>query len=686
MIRRLTIIFLSMISIIASAQTSDEGATYVGQLLEEMAADGKLTEDFEEDAAELIALTEDKIDLNKATIDQLRKLIFLSEEQIETLLTHRDRLGPYVSDVELITLPHFKQKDVDRLLHFARVVPTNATVTRYKRAKLNVIARAQRTFPEMKGFKAKNDTTPSPYLGTPYRSLLRISGSIGEDWKGGIVAESDAGEPMFSHGITATDFLSGYAAYAPRNKFIRKAIIGHYSARYGQGLGMWTGFSADMSSVQSSIMKNGTGVSGNLSASESGYLRGAAIALGTTEWRLDAYGSHTDNDASLVTLNDTIDEQTYATTIQTDGYHRTKSELAGRNNFQQMIFGGYAQRTMMRLNIGLGYNYWHGSMPIGNKGEIYKMFYPSGKTLSTAHADYRYRISNVLLYGEIAYQTSGAIAGMQGIDVNLNGGSLTIAYRNFSREYYTIYQNPFSKSSNPGGESGLYVGMAFSPISHLEVLTNVNVYSNRWLQYQKPAPTHGYKARATFNYSIDRKNSLSLKIRHDDYEDSDLDNRSIIEETKRTGIKVTWTSTPIGIVRFKTTVEDVRFRQDNRKSNGYWISEDVTLKRLDDKASIALQVAHFDTDDYYSRIYATQPDVLYSMTMPSYSGRGIAAIGNGHLDLTDFLDMWLWGSYVRYYDRESIGSSYNTIDSRHKIDVKLQFRLKLNYRKAKTTI
>lgn len=684
--RWLTVIALCTAFVCATAQNNEDGTSYVNQLLEEMATDGVLTEDFTEDASELISLTEDKLDINTATLEQLRKLFFLSEQQIETIVSHRDRLGPYMSDVELLTLPSFRRKDVMRLLHFAEVIPTNKKVKRYSKAKLNIIARAQRTFPKMKGFIAKNDTTPAAFLGSEYKTLLRISGTIGEDWKGGIVAESDAGEPMFSHGITATDFLSGYASYTPRDKFIRKAILGHYSARYGQGLGLWTGFSADMSSVQSSIMRNGTGVSGNLSASESGYLRGAAIALGNTDWRFDLYGSHTDNDVSVVTLVDTTDERSYASTIQTDGYHRTASELAGRNNFQQMLFGGYVQRTMMRTNIGLGYNHWQGSMPLGNKGELYKLYYPSGKTLGTAHADYKLRQGQVALYGELAYQTTGAWAGMQGIDINLNGGSLTIAYRNFSNKYYAINQNPFSKSGNPSGETGLYLGMVFTPLSHLEVLANVNVYRNRWLQYQKPAPTHGYKARATFNYNIDRRNTLSLKIRHDNYEDSDLDNRTQIEDTKRTGVKFTWATAPNASLKFKTTIEDVRYRQDNRKSDGFWASEDVTVKIHEDKASISFQLAHFDTDDYYSRIYATQPDVLYSMTMPSYSGRGVATIGNGHVELTDFLDMWLWGSYVRYYDRESIGSSYNTIDSRHKIDVKLQFRVKLNYRKARMTI
>jgi len=686
MFRQYFIILFSLIFVSVSAQNNDDGTSYVNQLLEEMAEDGSLTEDYAEDAAELISLAEEKLDLNTATLEQLRKLFFLSERQIQTILVHRDRLGPFMSDVELLTLPRFKRKDVMRLLHFAQVVPTTNTVRRYNKAKLDVIARTQRTFPQMKGFKAKNDTTPAAFLGSEYKSLLRISGTIGDYWKGGLVAESDAGEPMFSHGISTTDFLSGYLSYIPKNKFIRKAILGHYSARYGQGLGIWTGFSADMSSVQSSIMRNGNGVSGNLSASESGYLRGAAVALGNYDWRIDVFGSHTDNDVSVVNIADTADERSYATTIQTDGYHRTASELAGRNNYQQILCGGYAQRTMMHLNFGLGYNYWHGSMPLGNKGELYKIFYPSGKSRSTTHADYRYRQGHIALYGELAYQTTDALAGMQGIDVNLEGGSFTVAYRKFSKRYYTINQNPFSKSGNPSGESGFYLGMAFSPLSHLEVLANVNVYKNDWLQYQKPAPTKGFKARATFNYSLDRENALSLKIRHDNYEDSDLDDRTLIEDTKRTGIKFSWTSSPSSIIRFKTTVEDVKYRQDNRKSNGFWASEDITLKRLDEKASLSIQLAHFDTDDYYSRIYATQPDVLYSMTMPSYSGRGIVAIGNGHLDLTDFIDMWLWGSYVRYYDRESIGSSYNTIDSRHKIDVKLQFRVKLNYRKARMTI
>ena len=682
--KHISIIIFALLTVSTIAYTQDSYATaMVNQILEEMAADGTLTEEFEEEAANLIALAEEKINLNTCTYEQLACLFFLTDKQRENIIWNRERFGPYYSDIELITLPDFSLSDVQKLLTFAYVNEHDGSKLEPRTARLDILGRVQRSFPKAKGFKSKNDSIGSPYLGTPYKTLMRINGSIGKTIKGGLVAESDVGEPMFSHGISTFDFVSGFLSVKPQNKFLRKLIVGHYSAHFGQGLGLWTGFSVDMSSVQSSIAKFGDGINGTMSASESGYLRGGAMQFGNKKFTLDIFASHTDNDATTYV---DIDSTLYSTTIQTDGYHRTVSELAGRNNFQQILYGGYFRYTSHNWSVAAGFNQWNGSTTIGNSGEIYKLYYPTYQNLGTVHTDYRCYIKKCMIYGEVAFQTAETFAGMQAIDIDLgNGNSMTVGYRKFGRKYYNFYQRPFSRATHPGGETGTYISILLSPFAHTQVLANVNIYHNEWLQYQKPAPTSGYKARINLTYSFNDKNNFSLRYRNDNYEDSDLDNRVFIERTQRNSFKLVWTSQPIDNIRFKTTIENVHFRQDNRKSNGFWAGEEITLTSNENKASLSVLLAHFDTDDYYSRIYASQPDVLYSMSMPSYYGTGVLAIAKGKLTIARFVDLWLWSSYVKYYDRTTIGSSYNEIDSSHKIDTKLQIRFKLRYWKRRNS-
>ena len=661
-----------------------EATAIVAQILEEMSADGTLTEDFEDEAAELVALASDKIDLNTASYEQISKIFFLTEKQKETLISKRERFGPYRSDVELITLPYFSISDVERLLHFASVEKSIAEVAKPTTAQIGIVSRIERTYPTLRGFKAPNDTTHAPFWGDKYKKLLRINASLGEKLSGGLVAESDAGEPMFSHGISVTDFLSGYLLYRPRKKFVRKLIVGHYSAQFGQGLGLWTGFSADMSSFQASIMRSAMGLNGNMSASESGYLRGAAVAMGNERITIDLFFSLTDGDASLVALADSSATEYYASNIQTSGYHRTTSELSKRNNFQQMLAGGYLKRTWKNLNVGVGFNQWRGSMPIGNQGELYKLFYPTSQNIGNVHADYRLVCKSLMAYGEVDYQSVGAWAAMQGIDVDLgNGNMLTLAGRTFGKRYYSLYQNPFSIATRQGGESGVYIGLQLYPFSRISVNANVNVFHHSWLLYQRYAPTNGYKGRITIARTFSQNNIISLRFRIDDRDDASATNNRQIERMRRTSLKLVYRFKTISNISFRTEAEKIHFKQADQRSDGFWIAEEVSAHALSNCISAHVQLAHFDAQSYDSRIFATQPDVLYSMSMPSYIGRGVLGIASVCISPMSAVDIWLWCRHVKYFDRDVISSGNTQIDASHKTDVKLQARIKLRYWRAK---
>ncbi len=678
-----TLIILLLGYVAAYAQ--DESATdVVAHILEEMSENGTLTEDFESEAAELVAFASDKLDVNTVTTEQINKLFFLSEKQKEIIVQRREQYGPYRSESELVTLPYFSYADVERLLYFVSVGKSNAEPIRAYTAHLNIVLRGERTFPDMRGLQSKNDTIPAAFLGDRYKKLLRINAAVGEKLVGGLVAESDVGEPMFSHGVSTTDFLSGFLSYIPNKKFVRKVIIGHYSARFGQGLGMWTGFSPDMSAFQTSLMRSGTGLSGNMSASESGYLRGVAVAMGNSHISIDAFFSHTDGDASIIEMNDTLSSEYYASTIQTSGYHRTMSELSKRNNFQQMVGGAYLRYTNMNLSVSGGFNIWHGSMPIGNKGELYKLFYPTSQNICIGHIDYRYVFRKLTLYGEVAYQSTKAFAAMQGLDVDLgSGNSLTLAYRSFAKSYYALYQNPYSVSNQPGGESGVYMGVYLLPFVHTSVSANVNVFYNSWLRYQKMSPTNGYKGRITIAHNFSRNNTLSVRFRIDNRDDASSTNNKQIERVQRTSVKLSYNHRTNYRISFRTVAEKVKYKQDSERANGFWLSEDVAAKLFDNKLSVDLQLAHFDAQSYDSRIFATQPDVLYSMSMPTYIGRGALGIASVCWSPLPLIDVWLWGRYVKYYDRDIIGSGNNQIDASHKIDVKLQTRIKFRYWKKR---
>lgn len=663
-------------SITATWAQNKEAEVMIGDMLEEMAVDEKLSDDGMEAASMTVSSWAQPLDINKATRADLNRLFFLTPTQIEGILKRREQVTQFVTPQEFLTIPGFSEKDVERLFLFAQIGDINPQASRNSYWKQDAVLRLHRIFPKQKGYK-KRDTADAPYLGDPYRILFRVNGSVGREWNYGYVMEKDAGEPMFGKGTTLTDFVSGFVVYKPQKSVVRQVILGHFAAQYGQGLGMWAGFSSDGSATQNSIHRRARGLISTMSSSEFGYLRGGGISLGHGNIHGDVYLSVMDGDATPLV---DADGNTFFSSIRSDGQHRTESEYRTRKNLTQHTLGTYLTYKKKNTHIAAGYHTWHGSMPWGRDGQAYRAFLPEGKWINTFHTDYFYASSRVALYGELVYQDMKTLAGMQGIDVSLgNGNSATVAFRKFGKKYYPINQNPHSVTARPGGETGFYAAITLVPVSKLTIQGKVDIYKNAWIQMTKPFLTDGYKSRITLSYLLPAKNTLTLKVKHDNREDGEAEDRTLITDKKRTSARLAWSSQQMEWLFLRTSIEQVHTSENGANtSDGFWIAQEARFSFEKPNIDLAMMFAHFDTDDYDSRVYTYQPDVLYSMSTPSYSGKGVNALASFKYGITRGVNLYLWGNYTKYYHQQTIGSGNGEIDGSHRFEAKVQLQVKLN--------
>jgi hypothetical protein len=100
------------------------------------------------------------------------------------------------------------------------------------------------------------------------------------------------------------------------------------------------------------------------------------------------------------------------------------------------------------------------------------------------------------------------------------------------------------------------------------------------------------------------------------------------------------------------------------------------------KGNIA--VAIFETDDYDSRIYAYEPDLLYNFSLPAYFGSGIHYYINLQKDFSRLmgrrpnhfrLSGWLKWGQTFYPGSASIGSGLDEIPGNRKSEIKAQVLL-----------
>jgi len=73
---------------------------------------------------------------------------------------------------------------------------------------------------------------------------------------------------------------------------------------------------------------------------------------------------------------------------------------------------------------------------------------------------------------------------------------------------------------------------------------------------------------------------------------------------------------------FVSRLEYNHFSKDGESSQGYMLFQDVKYKPIGKNYSFTMRYSIFDTDDFDSRIYAYENDVLYEFSIPFYYGSG----------------------------------------------------------------
>ena len=123
-------------------------------------------------------------------------------------------------------------------------------------------------------------------------------------------------------------------------------------------------------------------------------------------------------------------------------------------------------------------------------------------------------------------------------------------------------------------------------------------------------------------------------------------------------------------------VENSFFKADE-KENGILVFQDVKFSPTTIPINLSARFAWFFTESYNSRIYAYEDDLLYTFSVPAFSGKGFRGYLNLKYSLGEKMDFWFKVGHTLYKDRETISSGYNEISGKNKTEVKFQFRLKI---------
>lgn len=630
-----------------------------------------ITEDLEE-------LAETPLNINQATAQDLSRLHLLDEIQIQKLLDYRKNFGPFYSIFEMNRIDGFSPGLLNRIEPFIWFGPEEKEperlADRIKYGKHQVLARSMATIQKPAGYKEKTDGT-IPFEGDRFRHYTRYRFQSHDNISVGFTAEKDPGEAFLAgsnrHGF---DFCSGHFSVKV-SPTIQNITIGDFLVRSGQGLVLWQGFSTGKSLNTLAVSKTGQGIRPFTSTDENLFFRGAATSLNFGKATIGLFYSQKNDDANLVFSGSSA---SHFSSLQISGYHRTESEIADEKSVKHTNMGVVANWNFAFLKIGSTFLYQQFELPFIRSDQLYNRFRFSGKENFTAGADYLFSKGKYQLFGEAAISKSKGKAVVQGAVARLHDQvSVSALFRHLGKNFHGHWASPFAESSSAANESGFYLGAKVLPVKFVTLSAYSDFYRSGWVGYTTAGPSVGRDVSAQADFRFSKKCNFYFRYKNEEKDRKQTEGERVVnrpEQTQKARFHLQFQ--PSEKVTLKTRAELVCY-EGAMKENGILLFQDVQFTPVYVPLNLSARVSWFSTAGYNSRIYAFENDLLYTFSVPAFSGKGIRTYLNMKYTISKHLDCWLKLGNTFQYDRETISSGYSEINGKNKTEIKIQVRLKL---------
>ncbi len=679
--KRCILIFLSLIvSIYSGEGQSLEAEEWIESILANQDEDADL--DLNTILEQINTYLDRPFDLNKISRSELEELFFLSELEINAILDHRREHGDFLDILELQSVEGLPIDKVRLLAGLSKVGGLTQPILNQgilRDQKHEIYLKWRRVLEEQKGYAA---STENPYLGDPNKLYVRYKYTAGKKVQIGLTAEKDSGEEFFKGSNSqGFDYYSGHLRISKPLSFVNSVVLGDYSISLGQGLVAAMGFGTGKSTQVMRVKNRTKALRPYTSVNEFNFMRGAAIDLRLSEnMDLVAFASYQDRDANffLDTVNNNI--FTLYTSIPSDGFHRTESEIRKEKQLGFTDAGATLRYKKEALNINANFLYSTFGSGLNTEPRLYQLFSALQQTYLNGSIDYSYIYKNFNFFGEIAADKEGDFALLNGVIVGLDKSfEMALVHRSIARDYQTVYANSFTESSTARNEEGIYASGILRLNKSLQLQGYADLFRFPWLRFRVDSPSRGREYYMKFLYHKKRKADFYIQYFFEQKEQN-ASNESFkttrVLNTNRHRLRFHNSYKINASFEIRNRVEFSRFHKGSQRSRGFMIYQDVIIKPKDFPVSATMRYAIFDTDDFDSRIYAYENDLLYEFSIPAFANRGFRTYANLRYRINRFVTAEFRMSRTYFNDRDMIGSALEEINGNHRTDVKAQLRIK----------
>ncbi|MDF3027126.1 MAG: hypothetical protein K0S23_1433 [Fluviicola sp.] len=687
--RKNRLLFIFFISI-SSGLFSQERNEIIQQRVEFIAEQSESEElDLTNIFDQLNYFFDNPINLNNTNPDELRALGLLTEVQITDALLHVEQFGKFISIYELQSLKYWDLNTISLVLPFVKVDDRleNMHITfkdAIKNGKIEWYTRYQRTPEQKKGYTPVSDSvlnnSNSFYRGNPDKYYTRFRYTYRTNISLGVTAEKDAGEEFFKGSQkNGFDYYSFHAFYKG-GKYNRAVAAGDYQIQIGQGLNTWSGYAFGKSADIFSSKKAANLLRPYTSVDENRFFRGGAAIIGYKKWNLLTFYSNKKIDGSGI--SDTLtDDLEFVTTIDLSGLHRTNSEIARKNKLSEQVIGNYLSYNSTRFNAGLAVVNQQYSQELQKDTVPYNLYAFRGKNTTAISGDYNFVLRNFNFFGEVSYSThSKSFAQLHGLMAILDPNvSISVIYRNYSKGYYSFYNNGFSEGSNTQNETGIFSGIKVKLAPAWSVSSYVDFFRFPWLKYQVDAPSKGHEFLVQPTYKPNKVFEIYARFRQQTRQKNSRNTDGSITEIEnvvQNNYRLNMSYKVLESFTLKSRLEYVTInRKSNAAEDGWIFTQDFLFKPKNLPFDLTLRYALFDTDSYDTRIYTFENNALYVFSIPAYYYQGSRAYAMIRFSFLRHCDLWIrYGTFL-YSNRTVLSSGPEEIKGSRKSDITVQFRL-----------
>ena len=446
-------------------------------------------------------------------------------------------------------------------------------------------------------------------------------------------------------------------------------IAGDFGARFGLGTSINTSLRTGLSLTQSGYLSGGDELKQYTSTDENIFFRGIAAHFQLKKTGLYFFYSANRIDATIDTAEN--GSELFIETFQRSGLHNKISSVEKKDAVTEYCYGVNVSSDFKNFRSGMVWTESRFSLPVirtdHDPENIYK-FEGTGNRTATIY--YKAILGKILFYGEVSTNLNHKIAIVQGLAFRPSDRlSMNLLYRNYDPGFISFHGKGLFSSSAGDNVRGVFGNFTFEAARHFFVSAGCDLHLHPWLKYRCSAP------------SIDESNEVTLKYLPTDkitfeatynYRQSML-NRDDLNEIKK---QVSFKGSLIkGLIRYSpdanltlvTRLDYKITRPDG--GTGMLLLQDISYRFGKIPLSVWFRYCIFKTDDWDSRLYTYENDLLYSFSIPALSGEGSRSYIMVAWKATKFIDF-----RIKYGLTEiQMKSDVNDETEELKIQVKILF-------------